>query len=203
MDVRIAGTGITATFDTWEVLPRSDTLLYWSHGMEDPLTRENLMAGDKAVSFTVPFDRALENPGFTRKENWGRLSYFVGSTQRSRNRFLTGVVPRLHIYPFLYELSPPIPPALEHLAGTGLCDIMYLTDLQNLPIGTDSITLLEFLNSNVPGEGISFLRRYRNFVILACRTSTQGRVIGLGPPGVSMRSNGLYTVESDGVVMIA
>lgn len=197
MKMNIAGTGVTAEFDAWEMLPRSDTLLLWCHGMEDPAHEPHMIA-PRALAFPVPFDRAMVNGGFTREENWGRLTYFVGAAQKHRSRFLTGQVPRLYIYPYLFEQSPPIPPCLEYLASRGQCDILYLTSLD----GADYVTFRQFLDSRVPGEDVTFLQRYETFVLLACRTSTEGRVIGFGG-GASHYPDGLYTVDSVGVVIIA
>ena len=184
--VQIGG-GVAATLEFWPAATLSRTLLLYSHGMQDPNRLEGPGIAPRNYAFTIPFDRALTNPEFTSQANWPNLRTYAETFVANAGQFASRT-PRLHIYPYLYPQLPPIDTALDNLDGHDVCDLMYLTDLT---IGTDSIRLQQLVEAAHPRGG-TFHTTYDSFLLLACRSSTAGRVIGFGGAPADT-PDGLYT----------
>ncbi|HEY0603857.1 MAG TPA: hypothetical protein VGD58_13145 [Herpetosiphonaceae bacterium] len=195
------GWGQTAKFMSWSPNRRSDTLVLWAHGMQHhtffaPMRATSLPPANYA--FTIPFDSALFNPGFTNPENWPKLRLYVNRFLRERNQFRSQT-PLHYIYPFL-EPDDNIVAALNDLAEHNLCEILYFTGLATLGNPVDYITFEQLLRAQVPHEGMTFAQRYSSFLLLTCRSNAR-RGIGMGgaPP---TSPNGLYRADQNRVIYI-
>lgn len=178
--------GVAATLEYWPAATLSRTLLLYSHGMQEPAFLEAPNIAPKNYAFTIPFDRALINPSFTQPVNAENFETFADTFVRYPGQF-NSRTPRLYIYPYLNAQLPPIDVALDTLDARDVCDLMYLTDLT---MGTDYIRL-EQLVSAVHPRGGTLHTTYDSFLLVACRSSTMGRVIGFGG-AVGEEPDGLY-----------
>lgn len=187
---------ITATFKLWNAEERTGKLLLWAHGMQDPSGFEKKIKGEiKDYAFTVPFDKALNNTGFTGT-NTRRIKEAFLRFSVSSFSFSSEYVPFLHIYGFIQDSS--IEKALDSSHREGLPgDILLIDDVT----GADTITLSQLLNAQCPYQADgrrTFKDLYSSYLLLTCRSSAKR---GLGIAGVGGKAeayipDGLYHADT-------
>lgn len=186
---------VTATLEYWPAPAASRTLLLYTHGMQNPVHLEPPPSlPPKNYAFTIPFNYALFNPEFTASDSIDNLQIFTETFIEFAARF-TSRTPQLYIYPYLFPQAPRIDDALDALDAHGVCDLMYLTDLT---IGSDYIRLEQLVAAPHPAGG-TFHTAYDSFFLLACRSSTAGRVIGFGG-APSTGPDGLYKGDDSFII---
>lgn len=178
---------LKATFDIWIASPDSDTLLINAHGMQAAEKLEpNSDLPECNYAFTVPWGTAMMNSAF--KNNETNLQRYV-TTFKARSTEFSSTIPRLAIYPFLFDLSWR--PTFDKFAQRNQCDIAHFFDLEGPP-KSDYIMLDDFLRQK-HWKGGTIGAHYSSILLLTCR-SDMARGVGLGGAEPTY-PNGIYKAD--------